>query len=724
MKTLLKYLLICTLCFAGIQPGVAQQAEKLFQQGMMKEQGEGNLDQAIKIYKKLIDDSSVDRSIRANALLHLGICHEKLGKGNALNSYQKIISDYSDQVNIVSLARKKIRSLKGNTNNNLNKGLISEQLYKEIGEDIRLHNFSPDGGSYLYVNKQNNNFELMICDLQTGKRDSLTTGNVNKYGVSSSQPWGSKWSPDGKKIAYNWGFWPFGRHGDNKEKNIREIHLIDKNGNNKQVLLSGKVGETPRLECFTHDSKNLLGTLIAEENDQKTQKLVLISIADKNFKILKNFGKRIASNFSYSPDGKYLLYDRTQSNSRNKDIFVMSIPDMKETQITNNNTENWHPLWNPKGDQILFLSNRMGNNDLYKIDFELGKPVGKTQSTKNNLGDDPEMMGVANNGSVYYTVENRRNDVFTIDLDEKFNNDVYKVTQITNPALKSSGGLAKYSKDGRYISYLGRPYINNQVTEEIDFNLGDKYYINIYDTKTKTSKLLNLDLYLNHDFFKYMYHVPSWSYHENKLLIHGMIKDNYEGGFFTVDVLTEKITPVLTVPDCKQGTDYKRFGNSMVFSKSNKDKIYYSSPDWKHLMEYNRVTKEEKSIVHIEDGFWFEGFLDDAETKCIALNRFGKFISDVNTKETIKVAEKEIGWTIGTSKDKKYNYYGNYPNKLTRIRVDGSEPDREIIFDDYFQNATSYNIMVLDLHPKKNEILLGVGTSSGTEIYKLTNVFD
>ena len=136
------------------------------------------------------------------------------------------------------------------------------------------------------------------------------------------------------------------------------------------------------------------------------------------------------------------------------------------------------------------------------------------------------------------------------------------------------------------------------------------------------------------------------------------------------------------------------------------------------------VTKEERSIVHIEDGFWFNGFMDDAETQCIALNRFGQFIADVNTKKVVKVGEKEMGWALGSSKDKKYHYYGQYPNKLTRVRVDGSEPDQEIIFDEYFQNATSYNIMVLDLHPNKNEILLGVGTSSGTDIYKLTNVFD
>jgi Tol biopolymer transport system component len=719
MKVLVKYLLISILCLGICTPVFSQQAEKLFLQGMMKEEAEGNLEEAIGLYNKVVNDVSAKRSVRANALMHVGICYEKLGKGNALNAYQKIISEYGDQKDIVSIARKKVQSLKGTTNTKLSKGLISERIEKNLHDDYWLYKFSPDGRYYLYENRINNTHEISICDLQTGKKDSLTTGNQAVYGRDNTLPWGPRWSPNGEKIAYNWGFWG---HFE-RENKIREIRLIDKNGKNKQVILSGPLGEIPNLEGFTHDGKNLIGTMVIQENDQKIQQLVLISIANKNFKPLKNFGKRVARHFSYSPDGKYLLYDKAQLKSENRDIFVMSMADMKETQITNNNNSNWEPSWGPDGNQILFLSNRVGSNGLYKIAFENGKPIGNPENIKTNLGEDIGMMGISNDGSVFYATQTGRHDVFTIDLDEKFNNKVNKVTQITNPALKASGGLAKYSKDGRYISYMGNPN-NNTTNKEADFNLGDKYYINIYDTKTKTSKLLNLDLYINHKSWKYLYHVPSWSYHENKLLVHGMIKENYEGGFFTVDALTEKITPVLTVPDCKQGTEYKLFGNSMVFSKTDKNKIFYSSPDWKDLMEYNMVTKEERSIIHIEDGFWFNGFMDDAETQCIALNRFGQFIADVNTKKVVKVGEKEMGWTLGSSKDKKYHYYGQYPNKLTRVRVDGSEPNQEIIFDEYFQNATSYNIMVLDLHPKRNEILLGVGTSSGTDIYKLTNVFD
>lgn len=188
MKNLAKYALIAFLAIGGLTSLTAQEAEKLFQQGMMKEEAEGNLTEAIEIYSQLADDTSVAREIRANALLHIGFCNEKLGKANALVSYQKIISQYSDQSDIVSIARKKIQSLQGTTNSKLSTGLVSERLEKDVNGDHWLYEFSPDGRHYLYTCTENNAEEIMIVDMQTGMRDSITTGNKTGYGFDNTKP--------------------------------------------------------------------------------------------------------------------------------------------------------------------------------------------------------------------------------------------------------------------------------------------------------------------------------------------------------------------------------------------------------------------------------------------------------------------------------------------------------------------------------------------------------
>jgi len=103
MKNLIIYLLIAFLVTGGLTSLTAQEAEKLFQQGMMKEEAERNLTEAIEIYSQLAEDASVDREIRANAFLRIGICNEKLGTENALSAYHKISFECSDQVDIVSI---------------------------------------------------------------------------------------------------------------------------------------------------------------------------------------------------------------------------------------------------------------------------------------------------------------------------------------------------------------------------------------------------------------------------------------------------------------------------------------------------------------------------------------------------------------------------------------------------------------------------------------------
>ena len=58
----------------------AQTSSQFFQQALLKENGEGDLKAAVEIYQKIVNDATADRSMRAKALLHIGLCWEKMGK--------------------------------------------------------------------------------------------------------------------------------------------------------------------------------------------------------------------------------------------------------------------------------------------------------------------------------------------------------------------------------------------------------------------------------------------------------------------------------------------------------------------------------------------------------------------------------------------------------------------------------------------------------------------
>jgi len=89
----------------------AQTAEELLPKAIQFEVVKGDLDEAIKTYKMILDKYPDNRQICAEALLHLGICYEKLGLDQARQTYRDVISKYPEQADKVASARDRISRL-------------------------------------------------------------------------------------------------------------------------------------------------------------------------------------------------------------------------------------------------------------------------------------------------------------------------------------------------------------------------------------------------------------------------------------------------------------------------------------------------------------------------------------------------------------------------------------------------------------------------------------
>jgi len=104
--------ILLSLTFLILQSsGSSQTSDLLFQQALLKENGEGNLKAAVELYERIVNDTTAARGVRAKAQLHIGMCWEKLGKQEARSAYQHIIEYYSDQSEIVNKAKERLGRL-------------------------------------------------------------------------------------------------------------------------------------------------------------------------------------------------------------------------------------------------------------------------------------------------------------------------------------------------------------------------------------------------------------------------------------------------------------------------------------------------------------------------------------------------------------------------------------------------------------------------------------
>ena len=67
---------------------------------------------------------------------------------------------------------------------------------------------------------------------------------------------------------------------------------------------------------------------------------------------------------SLSPDGRRVAYDMLDESGR-IDIYVKPLPDRAASRLTFEGTQNVRPEWSPDGDSLMFVSNRLGSQDLW-----------------------------------------------------------------------------------------------------------------------------------------------------------------------------------------------------------------------------------------------------------------------------------------------------------------------------------------------------------------------
>ena len=396
---ILKTVFLLTLFLFATVNSWSQTPEQIFQKGIMKEEGEGSLKEAIELYKSVADNSKADRALRAKALYQMGNCYEKLGQQEARKVYEKLVANYSEQTELVASAKLKLNLLALNNPEDKTAGIKINQLKFENNSPV----FTSPDGKYGYTFDEGNFPAVEMIELTTGKKWRISDkGDYTKYPMS--YPFGGVvFSPDSKQVAYGWSVERY------EGKNFiwqTEIHLVNVDGSENQVMVSDTLIYT--VTDWSGDGKYLLGykaTLLRfrQDKNEKNQ-LYLISIQDKSEKLIADLGNRKIESASFTNDGKFVVFNaQAEFKSENYDIYSVPIDGGAPTPLITNREYDSGPKRIPGTNSMVYLSTHSGFNDLWEMTLSDGVLEHTPVVVKNNMDISTKLQTIKNNGTINYS---------------------------------------------------------------------------------------------------------------------------------------------------------------------------------------------------------------------------------------------------------------------------------------------------------------------------------
>jgi Tol biopolymer transport system component len=371
--------------------------ETLMGAALHQEEAEGDLEAAIALYRRLIAEHGADRALAARAQLHVGLCHERLGNAEARKAYERVLSDYFDQRDVVEQARTRLAALGKPVPDR------TTMATRRVWEDFPLDNtgtfqgsVSPDGRHIAFVDWKAG--KIAVRDLTTGQARFVTpTGGY-------APEWGMYpvFSRDGRHVAYQWFL-----------QDSHDVRVAGLDGSEPRVLFHG-VGDSPWMHPagWSADGRQILVL-----DDEGKARIALLSVTDGALRTLKTLDERWLGRTSLSPDGRHIAFELpSATGSRRCDIFLLTADGSDEVPLVGHPADDRLLGWAPDGRKILFTSDRTGKEGLWTVTVLDGKAAGPPELLKPDLGP-VHPLGFSQDGSFYYGVRTGIRDAFTAEID-------------------------------------------------------------------------------------------------------------------------------------------------------------------------------------------------------------------------------------------------------------------------------------------------------------------
>jgi Tol biopolymer transport system component len=487
-----------------------ESAEEFYQAALFKKNVDGDLEGAIKILRRIVNEFPENRKISAKAQLQIGKCCEKLGLEEASRAYQKVIENYPEQGEEVREAREKL-SLLARARASIEKRDREFKIRQFVGPDVDIYGPPSLDGRYLsYVDWTTG--DMAVLEMTTGKTrrltDDATWEDPSEFALYSTI------SPDSKWVAYSW----------SNLKGTYDLRLVGIDGSSRRILYSDEDYSVHPAQWSSDGRKIAVKRYSRKDNNRQ---IVWISVDDGSIHVLKTLeNDQRTECVCHSPDDRFIAYDLSiEEDSGNYDIYILSTEEKREVPLIQHPANDKLLGWAPGRKEILFISDRSGTWDAFLIQVEDGKPLGSSRRIKGEIGQ-VEPLGFTQDGSYYFGLSTRWYNTHIAAFDFSTGKPVVSSKQ----PIVGSSFYPVWSPDGEYLAYV------TEETKPEGLGVFD-HVLHIRSLKTGKDREVPCELRRIRN--------PCWSPDGRSIVVTGTVRgarpENYQGGLYQIDVQSGEV---------------------------------------------------------------------------------------------------------------------------------------------------------------------------------------
>lgn len=442
-------------------PGQQSSARDLLREAMHHETALGDPDRAIALYEEILRAVEPDPDTMARAGLRLANLYEKLGEPDAARHSLRRVLEASNVGNEhLSAAREALVSLEASSEESV--AAAPQILPQSGGVDWDI---SPDGRFGAFTAYLSAGQNIGVIDYTTGDKTWITdltweTGMAD-YPV---------WSPDSRYIAYS--------YSQISADGVSEIRVAEPGGSARVVYASRKPGRFSVLVGDWFPEGRSLA--ITELNGNGSATVGVLELESGEFRALRTLPttghtpQGPPSRPRVSPDGRFLVI-RHGVTEEDRDLYVLAVDGSSMERLTQHPAREREAFWSRDGSEVLFVSNRLGDETLWSIPVRGRSPTASAYLVPGGVaGARYRWVG----DRLSYDASVTASDIFTVQLDASTGAIVGPQRQAPYQPTGSNSGPV-FSPDGSDLAFFSEPDGRARIvllrggTDAVEFRIPD-----------------------------------------------------------------------------------------------------------------------------------------------------------------------------------------------------------------------------------------------------------